>query len=69
MKKYFSFCLVFILIACAAPITEVVPTEEFTTPPATPSLIPATLEPKSFFTVFGKDPIVTKGNAGAWDAR
>ncbi len=69
MKKYFIFCLAFILIACSTPATEIIPTEEFTAPPATPSPIPATIEPQTFLNVFGEEPIVSKGSYGAWDDR
>ena len=72
MKKYFILCLAFILLACAAPATENAPVDEFTAPPATAAAIdvPTTMpEPRSFFTVFGDEPIVSKGNSGTWDDR
>ncbi|MBC7879570.1 MAG: hypothetical protein H7Y59_20570 [Anaerolineales bacterium] len=69
MKKYFIFCLAFVLIACAAPATEVVPTVEFTATPVTPSPIPDTPEPQTFLNVFGDEPIVSKGSSGTWDDR
>ncbi len=69
MKKYFIFGLAFILIACATPATEIIPTDEVTALPATPSLIPNTPEPQTFFNVFGEAPIVPKGSYGTWDDR
>ena len=69
MRKTFILCLVFILVACAAPVTETIPTVEVVIPPATPSSIPATPEPQLFFTIFGDGPIVPKGINGAWDDR
>jgi|GEM_PF-6928053 len=43
MKKYFIFCLALVFIACAAPVTEVLPAQEVTVPPpATSTVIPAT---------------------------
>lgn len=71
MKKYFIFCLAFVLIACSTRATEIVPTQEFTAPPATPTpTVPSiTPEPHSFFTVFGDEPIVPKGISGTWDDR
>ena len=68
MKKYFIFCLIFILIACTAPATEIVPTEP-ASPSATPSLVPDTPEPESFLKVFGDEPIVPRGSSGTWDDR
>ena len=69
MKKYFIFYLVFILVACAPPATDMIPTEEFTAPPATPSLISFTPESGAFFEVFGEEPIVPNGKFGTWDDR
>ena len=72
MKKYFIYCLAFILIACAAPVTEIIPTVKATLPPviATLAVPSATPEPQPFFSVFGKEPIVPKGAAaGDWDDR
>ena len=68
MKKYFTFCLAFVLIACLAPATEIAPTET-ASPSATPSPIPDTTEPESFLKVFGEEPIVPKGSSGTWDDR
>ena len=71
MKKYFIFCLASILVACAVPATEVSPTKESTAPPATSTVnVPsATPEPQPFLTVFGDEPIVSKGTPGTWDDR
>ena len=73
MKKYFIFCLAFILIACASPATEVISTKESAPLPAAPTPhVPSpssTSQPGPLFTVFGDEPIVPKGEAGAWDDR
>jgi predicted GH43/DUF377 family glycosyl hydrolase len=69
VKKYIVFCLGFILIACAAPATEIVPTSPPAPATATPTVPTATPEPGHFFTVLGDEPIVPKGEAGTWDDR
>ena len=69
MRKYFIFCLTFVLISCSTPPTEVIPTVEFTATAAPPSPIPNTAEPQTFFKVFGEEPIVSKGSYGTWDDR
>jgi len=69
MRKTFILCLAFILVACAAPVTQTIPTVEATIPLPIPTSIPTTPEPKSFFTVFGDSPIVSKGSSGTWDDR
>jgi len=69
VKKYFIFGLALILIACAAPAVKIIPTQEVTVVPATPSPIPHTLEPQTFLKVFGEEPIVSKGSYGTWDDR
>ena len=70
MKKLLVFFLAFALMACAAPATEIAPTKEVPSATAAPSLAPiATPEPKTFFKVFGEEPIVPRGSHGAWDDR
>lgn len=69
MKKYFTFCLVFVLIACSTPATQIAATVESTALPATSTPIPDTPEPQTFFKVFGEEPIVPKGSNGTWDDR
>ncbi|MBL8079829.1 MAG: hypothetical protein JNM55_17815 [Anaerolineales bacterium] len=69
MKRYFIFCLALILIACAAPATEALPTVEPTKASATPTAIPNTPEVQTFLKVFGEEPIVPKGSYGTWDDR
>ncbi|MBL0347003.1 hypothetical protein [Candidatus Villigracilis affinis] len=70
MKNLLRFFLPLTLIACA-PATEAIPDGRtraaacngHRTPPT------ATLEPQSFFKVFGEEPIVSKGESGTWDDR
>ncbi len=69
MRRYFIFGLAVILIACAAPATEIIATQAVTVPPAAPSSIPNTPEPQTFLNVFGEAPIVRKGSYGTWDDR
>lgn len=69
MKKYFILFLIFVLTACAAPVTEIVPTEDLPPETATLTKPSETAEPQPFFTVYGNEPIVSKGNAGTWDDR
>ena len=69
MRKFLVFFLAFALMACAAPATEITPTEEIPSATAAPSPIPTTPEPKTFFKVFGEEPIVPRGGYGTWDDR
>lgn len=69
MKRYLSFCLAFLLIACAAPATETISTPEITASPVTPLSAPNTPQPQSFLHVFDEAPIVSKGSYGTWDDR
>lgn len=68
--------LVFILLllsACAVPLTPVptiIPTEIPITPTSQATSTPQiTATPVPFFTVYGDEPIVSKGQPGTWDDR
>jgi predicted GH43/DUF377 family glycosyl hydrolase len=72
MRTFSQTLILFgLLTACASPVVEATPTVTVIvpTPTVAPTSIPVTLEPKTFFTVFGDDPIVPNGDAGAWDDR
>lgn len=75
MRKTLWFSLIFLLIlsACAEPATLIptgAPTESPITPTATATSTPQnTATPVPFFTVYGDQPIVSKGQPGTWDDR
>ena len=75
MRKTLWFSLIFLLIlsACAKPATLIptgAPTEIPITPTASATSTPQnTATPVPFFTVYGDQPIVSKGQPGTWDDR
>ena len=75
MQKILWLALAFLLVlsACAAPATVVptiIPTEIPITPTSQATSTPQiTATPVPFFTVYGDEPIVSKGQPGTWDDR
>jgi predicted GH43/DUF377 family glycosyl hydrolase len=69
----FPVFILLLLSACAAPATPaptIIPTEILMTPsPQATTTAQLTATPVPFFTVYGDNPIVSKGQPGAWDDR
>ncbi len=70
MKKYFTLCLSFILMACSSPAAKIISTETLLSTSTPIPILPSTTpESQPFFTVLGDNPIIPRGQVGAWDDR
>ena len=78
MRRILSLiCLLIVLAGCAAPATPAPtsqPTPTLTGVPSTPTIAASptpqiTTTPVPYFTVYGDEPIVSKGQPGTWDDR